>query len=93
VATLPSSRFYELSSQTVSGPVWQNLTIERYSATVRGPVLPVVLLADVADPQLVALRETPDSGVAKHREYALTWFSLAATTLVLWIVLNVKRTR
>jgi len=93
MATVPSSRFYELGAQTVSGPVWQNLTIDRYRATVKAPVLPVVLLADAADAGLVAIRETPDAGVAKHREYALTWFSLAATALVLWIVLNLKRAR
>ena len=93
LAVLPSSRFLELGSQTVSGNVWQNLTIARYQATTKAPVLPVVLLSDVPGEGLVAVHETPDAGVAKHREYALTWFSLAATTLVLWIALNLKRTR
>ena len=32
------------------------------------------------------------SGIAKHLEYQLTWYALAATTLVLWIVLNARRT-
>jgi cytochrome oxidase assembly protein ShyY1 len=30
-------------------------------------------------------------GAEKHREYALTWFSLAGTALVLWIVMNLRR--
>ena len=93
IAVLPSSRFLELGPQTVSGSVWQNLTIARYQATTRARVLPVVVLADAAGEGLVAVHETPDAGVAKHREYALTWFSLAATTLVLWLALNLKRAR
>ena len=44
-------------------------------------------------PGLVAVRETPDAGIARHVEYAFTWFSLAATAFVLWVVLNVRRTR
>jgi surfeit locus 1 family protein len=93
LAVLPPARFLELGSETVSGNVWQNLTIGRYRAASRATVLPVVLLADVPGPGLVAVHETPDAGVARHREYALTWFSLAATALALWIALNVKRAR
>jgi surfeit locus 1 family protein len=93
LATRPPRRVLELSSQTVSGPVWQNLSIERYRAHTRMDVLPVVVLADVPGAGLAAVHEKPDAGVAKHREYALTWFSLAATALVLWIVLNLRRAR
>ena len=93
LAVLPNARFIELGSQVVSGNVWQNLTIARYQATTKVPVLPVIILADVAGEGLAAVHETPDAGVAKHREYALTWFSLAVTTLALWIALNVKRPR
>jgi surfeit locus 1 family protein len=92
LAVLPPRRVLELSSQTVAGSVWQNLSIERYRAAFpRMTVLPVVVLADVPAAGLTAMRETPDAGIAKHREYALTWFSLAATTAVLWIVLNLRR--
>ena len=94
LATLPPAKFLELGGAApVSGNVWQNLTIERYRETTKASVLPVIVLSDVPGPGLVAVHETPDAGVAKHREYALTWFSLAATTLVLWIVLNMKRAR
>jgi cytochrome oxidase assembly protein ShyY1 len=54
-------------------------------------VLPVVVLADMPAPGLEAVRERPDTGVDKHREYMLTWSALAATALVLWIALNVRR--
>lgn len=92
LATRPPARYRELSSQTVAGNVWQNLSIERYATESKLALLPVVVLADVPGPGLVPVREKPDTGVAKHIEYALTWFALALTTLVLWIVLNVKRT-
>ena len=93
VASLPPRRVLELSPDTVAGDVWQNLSIERYAKQASVRVLPVVVLADPAPPGLVAVREKADAGVAKHREYALTWFALAATVLVLWIALNLRRAR
>mgnify|MGYP006137474463 CR=1 FL=1 len=39
------------------------------------------VLADVPAPGLARVEEKPDAGVAKHIEYALTWFALAATVL------------
>jgi surfeit locus 1 family protein len=92
LATLPPARFLELG-QAVSGNVWQNLTIARYREATKSRVLPVIVLSDVPGAGLEAVHETPDAGVARHREYALTWFSLAVTTLALWIGLNVKRAR
>jgi len=92
LATLPPARFLELG-QAVSGNVWQNLTIARYRQATKSKVLPVIVLSDAPGAGLEAVHETPDAGVAKHREYALTWFSLAATALALWLGLNVKRAR
>jgi surfeit locus 1 family protein len=93
LATLPPKRYLELGAQTVQGEVWQNLSLERYRAQTGIAILPVVVLADAATPGLTPVREKPDAGVEKHREYALTWLSLAATTLALWIALNLKRAR
>jgi surfeit locus 1 family protein len=93
LATLPPARVLELGPETVSGSVWQNLSIDRYRAATRRSVVPVVVLADAPGEGLAAVRETPDAGVAKHREYALTWFSLAILALVLWLALNMKRAR
>ena len=93
LATLPPARVLELSSETVTGDVWQNLSIERYRTRAGVDVLPVVLLAEPPGPGLAAMPERPDAGVAKHREYQLTWFSLAATAFALWVVLNVRRAR
>jgi surfeit locus 1 family protein len=90
-ASRPPARYLELSKDQVSGDVWQNLSIERYAAASGLALLPVVVLQDPASPALAAVREVPDAGIAKHMEYAFTWFSLAATAFTLWIVLNVKR--
>ena len=91
IATVPPARVLELSRDTVSGNVWQNLAIAKYAQHFRVDALPVVVLATPAGEGLTAVTETPDAGIAKHREYALTWFSLAATVLALWIALNIER--
>lgn len=93
LATLPPARFIELSAETIAGDVWQNLSIARYRERTGLAVLPVIMLAEATDPRLVAASERPDAGVAKHEEYALTWFSLAATAVVLWVALNLRRLR
>lgn len=89
LATLPPKRFLELSKDVVDGRVWQNLSLDRYAESSNRPVVPAVVL--MASPGLVAVQERPEAGEAKHREYALTWLSLAITTGILWVVLNLKR--
>ena len=91
LATVPSLRYVELSADTVAGSVWQNLSIERYAARTGRDVLPVVVLARPPSAGLAAVEERPDAGIAKHQEYALTWFSLAATVAALWVGLNLRR--
>jgi surfeit locus 1 family protein len=91
LAVVPPARVLELSADTVSGAVWQNLSLSRYAQRTGRAVLPVVLLASPPGEGLVAVEEQPDAGIAKHREYALTWFALAATVAGLWIGLNLKR--
>lgn len=93
IAVTPPARFLELSRDTVAGDVWQNLSIERVHDWSRLDLLPMVILADPPAAGLAAFTERPDAGAARHREYELTWFALAATTFVLWLVLNLKRVR
>lgn len=78
---------------SVQGNVWQNITIDRYRAKTGRDVLPLVLLASPTDAGLIAQRERPDARVEKHVEYMLTWYSLAATVVILWLVLNFKIAR
>ena len=91
LAIRPPARFLELSPQSRSGDVWQNLSIERYAAASGLALLPVVVLQEPAAPGLAPVQEKPDAGIAKHVEYAFTWFSLAATAFALWVGLNVRR--
>jgi surfeit locus 1 family protein len=93
LAMRPPARFLELSPQSVSGDVWQNLSIERYAAASGLALLPIVVLQDPPAPGLAAVQEKPDAGISKHVEYAFTWFSLAATALALWVGLNIRRVR
>ena len=86
----PTSRFLELAPESASGRVWQNLTIERYRAATGLDVLPYVLLANVTDAPLVRVITQPNAGADKHTEYMLTWYSLALTAVILWIVLNME---
>jgi surfeit locus 1 family protein len=88
---VPTTRFIELAPDTRRGAVWQNLSIERYRETSGHDVLPFVLLERTPPQGFVAVTERPDARVAKHVEYMWTWYSLAATVLVLWLALNVSR--
>ena len=91
LATVPPARVLELSAHTVEGRVWQNLSLDRYAERMRLRVLPVVVLADPPAPGLKAVTEKPDAGVLKHREYSLTWFSLAATLAAIWLFFTFRR--
>jgi surfeit locus 1 family protein len=91
IATRPPERYRELSTETITGSVWQNLSIERYAAHSGLQALPVEILADEPAKGLARVTEKPDAGVAKHLEYSLTWYALAATTLALWLAMNLKR--
>ena len=86
----PSQKFLELGTETIAGNVWQNLTIERFVARTKRAAVPYLLLAKDAMPPLIAYSEQPSAGVEKHVEYMMTWYSLAATVVVLWLVLNLE---
>lgn len=91
LATLPPRRVLELSGETISGNVWQNLSLERYAERMRLGLVPVVIAVDTPGEGLIAVHERPDTGIEKHREYELTWFSLAGTLAILWIVFAFRR--
>lgn len=89
--SVPSSRFLELSNQSVQGSVWQNLTIERYRSAMNLEMLPYVLIAKNAEFPLEPVVERTDAGEDKHLEYMMTWYSLAVTVTILWVALNTHR--
>jgi surfeit locus 1 family protein len=90
VARIPSTRFIELGADVVSGQVWQNLTIERYAQWSQLPLQPVLLYQEGdSDDGLLRVEAAPEAAgmnAERHRGYALTWFSLAAVTVILGLL-------
>ena len=92
LATVPGKRYLELSSATMDGKVWQNLTIERYRAAVPIALQPIVIQQanEMAD-GLVREWSAPDIGIDKHYAYAFQWFVMAAAILIIYVVINVRK--
>ena len=87
-------RFLELSGAPPTGPVWQNLTIERYRRRMQLDIQPVVIEQhnDLGD-GLKRSWARPDFGIAMHYGYAVQWFSLCALIAFLYILFHVRRSR
>jgi surfeit locus 1 family protein len=92
IANSPTMRTLELSTETVSGQVWENLHLDRYRKTTGLTLQPLVILQenDVKD-GLVRQWSRPDSGASRNLGYAFQWFSMALAVLILYLVLSVKR--
>ena len=94
MALPPSTRYFELSDETVSGPVWQNLKFEQYAQRFGLALQPLILQQrnDLGD-GLSRTWRRPDAGVDKHQAYALQWFVMSAVIAILYLVLHVRRKR
>lgn len=97
IARAPTKRFLELSAQTEEGKqgrVWQNLTIERFQAWSGLALQPTVIFQqNGGDDNLQRVPVAPEAtglSADRHRGYALTWFGLAAVTLILSIAAKLK---
>ena len=92
MAVAPSSRFIELAPETVDGPRRQNLVIAREEKRLGLGFQPFVI-EQTSDAQdgLAREWERPDTGVDRHRSYALLWYSFAALAAVLYVALSFKR--
>jgi surfeit locus 1 family protein len=94
IAVEPQSRYFEFAGAAPEGRVWQNLDFERYALSTGLELQPVLLLqTSELDDGLVRRWPRPDTGVATHVAYALQWYGLAATLVVLWLVLNTRRVK
>lgn len=92
IAVSGRERIMTLSANVVEGRVWQSLDIDRYREKVPFRLQPIVVQqTSASDDGLVRDWPRRDSGVERHKAYALQWFALSATLLVLYIVLNAKR--
>lgn len=94
MALPPSTRYFELSDETVSGPVWQNLKFEQYAQRFALALQPLILQQhnDLGD-GLSRTWRRPDAGVEKHQAYALQWFVMSAVIAIIYLVLHVRRRR
>ncbi len=92
LATVPSTRYLELSTQVADGIVWQNLTLERYRAAMPIAIQQVVIQQenDLGD-GLKREWTAPDLGINTHYGYAFQWFALAATLLIFYLVAHVRK--
>ena len=92
IALDPYTRYFELSGAAPQGKVWQNLNFERYAASSGLRLQPILLQQgnDSGDGLLRAWPR-PDTGIAMHTSYALQWYGLAATLVVLWLAMNIRR--
>lgn len=86
------SRAYEPSAANPQGKVWQNAAIEKFVAWSGLALEPWVIEQHSAlDDGLVRDWPPPDLGIEMHEMYALQWYSLAALSVGLLLVLNIKR--
>ena len=94
-AVLPG-RFLELSEEVTRGPVWQNLTLERYRKVMPLAIQPFLIQQDAAaapDDGLIREWAPPDLGVEKHYGYSFQWFALSVLILVFYLATHVRRER
>ena len=93
-------RVYEAGAASAVGNVRQNISLEEYAAW-SGLVLEpyvieqrsaLVVTQPPAPPDLL-VRDWPraDAAAAKNESYALQWYALAALSIMLLLVLNIKR--
>ncbi len=94
VAVVPPEKVFELGEVPPGEKVWPNLNVARYARWSGLDLLPaVVQQTNDAGDGLVRDWPRPDFGIEKHKAYALQWYALAAVTVILYVVLNLKRDR
>lgn len=85
-------RILELSNTLPTGKVWDNFDLNRYQDVVNLKMQPIMVLQkDRIEDGLIRDWDKPDSGASKNMGYAIQWFLLAATAIIIFLVLNVKR--
>ena len=88
----PELKMLELSGSVASEKVWDRFDLELFQEKTGINVQPIMILQkDQIDDGLIRDWNMPDSGASKNIGYAIQWFSFAATTIIIFLVLNVKR--
>lgn len=92
VAVLPPARVFELGDGAPAGRVWQHFLMERYAKWSGLSLQPVLVnQTSAAADGLAREWSRPDTGVQKHRGYALQWYLFAMLVIVLYVSLNLRR--
>ena len=70
----------------------QRIDLDKTARDLKRPVLPFVVLMEMALPHGFVREWSPYLGIGpeRHRGYAFQWFSLAAAVAVVWIVVKVR---
>lgn len=93
---LPPASYFELASDTVAGPIWQNLDIGRAQRAFATTLVPVIVEQTAAigpGDDLARDRPPPDFGIDTHRTYMVQWFIFAALAAGLWVWFTFGRRR
>ena len=99
-ATVPGTRYLTLGpdSPRANGAawqvVWQNLDLSRYQKATGLPLQTVVIELAADNPSaggLVREWPRPDERIERHLGYAFQWWGFAAATLIIWLVVNLRR--
>ncbi len=101
------TRYVELGKTEPQGTLWQNLDTKKYVSISQLDILPVILSSDQpvslrtiassvsssATLLLTPVTLTKRLDANQHFGYSVQWAALALLTLLLWIGLNIKRTK
>jgi surfeit locus 1 family protein len=92
IALPPPGKVFQLSSVPEAGQVWQHLSLDRFRERYRIELQPIVLeqRSDTGD-GLIRDWPRPDTGIGKHRAYALQWFIMSGAIFLLYTVSNVRK--
>ena len=94
IGALPPKRILELGPESGAGPLRENLVIDRERERLGLALQPFVILqTNPADDGLVRDWARPDTNVARHRSYALQWYSFAALTVIFYVLVCTRRVR
>ena len=94
---LPAAKFFSLEAPPASDgkwqQVWQHLDMQHYEKSVPFSVQPFVVRLDAKNSAGGFVRNWPPPGenISMHLGYAYQWLGFALTLLIIYIVLNLKK--
>lgn len=88
----PELRTLKISEIVTTGQVWDNFNLQRYQEATGHKMQPLMVLQKTQmEDGLIRDWNRQGSGAEKNLGYAVQWFLLATTAVLILLVLNVKR--